>query len=229
MKYLKQILPPTNLSARPLDLFESELPQLFVLPIETAWGAWTIAGIVNWHDRTTAIEIDLEKLGLDPAREYHVYNYWHRRYIGVARESIRIKRLQPHETRVLLFKPVSEQAELLTTTFHLAQGFVEVKSVSRREELRAGKRGAQHSIEIVRVELEKSGNQTGDVIFAVPKSRKLIAARVDGKISPHRVLDKGIVAVGLTLDEKAAVEIETSQKTLTWYRLNDIIFAENRR
>jgi len=217
LKYLKQILPPTILrlgsgAARPLDLFENELPQIFALPMETAWGKWAVVGIVNWRDQTTATEIDLEKLGLDPAREYHVYNYWHRRYAGVARESIRIKRHQPHETRVLLFKPVSEQVELLTTTFHLAQGLCEVKSVTRREELRAGRRRTQQSIETafaVRVELEKSGNQTGDVIFAVPKSNKVIATRIDGKISPYRIIEKGIVAVGLTLDEKAVVEIET--------------------
>ncbi len=209
LKYLKQILPPTNLAARPLDLFENELPQIFALPIETSWGKWLIVGIVNWRDQTTTTEIALEKLGLDPTRDYHVYNYWHRRYAGVARESLRLKRHQPHETRVLLFKPVSEHVELLTTTFHLAQGLCEVKTVTRREELRAGKRRTQQSIEILSVELEKLGNQTGDVIFAVPKSRKVIAARVDGKLSPHRFIDKNIVAVGLTLDEKAVVEIET--------------------
>jgi len=208
LKYLKQILPPTHIAARPLDLFENELPQIFALPLEREWGKWLVAGIVNWRDHTTTTEISLEKLGLDPAIAYHVYNYWHRRYMGIVRERIRIKRHQPHETRVLLFKPVSEQIEWLTTTFHLAQGWCEVKRIERREELRAGKRRTQQSIEILRVELEKSGNQTGEVIFAVPASKKVIAARVDGRLSPHRLIGKGIVAVGLTLDEHASVEIE---------------------
>ncbi len=60
----------------------------------------------------------------------------------------------------------------------------------------------------MRVELEKQGVQRGEVLFAIPKSRKVIATRVDGRISPHRVVDKGIVAVGLTLDERAVVEVE---------------------
>ncbi len=213
LKYLKQILPPTNLAARPLDLFETELPQIFALPLEREWGQWLVAGIVNWRDQTTTTEMSLEKLGLDPAIAYHVYNYWHRRYVGVVRERIRIKRHQPHETRVLLFKPVSEQVELLTTTFHLAQGWCEVKRIERREALRAGKRRTQPSIEttfVVRVELEKSGNQTGEVIFAVPASKKVIATRVEGRRSPHRLVGKGIVAVGLTLDEHAVVDIEVA-------------------
>ncbi len=216
LKYLKQILPPTPQSARAFDLFENELPRLFALPVETDWGKWLVLGAINWDDKTTTTEIELETLGLDPQREYHVYNYWHRRYIGVVRGRIVIRRHQPHETRVLLFKPVSEQVELLTTTFHIAQGAVEVKRVEREQRSRGAeergrkKKGTLGTLgaEVVRVELEKQGVQRGEVLFAIPKSRKVIATRVDGRISPHRVVDKGIVAVGLTLDERAVVEVE---------------------
>lgn len=38
LKCLKQILSPTNIATLPLDLFENELPQIFALPIGTAWG-----------------------------------------------------------------------------------------------------------------------------------------------------------------------------------------------
>ena len=99
---------------------------------------------------------------------------------------------------------------MLTTTFHIAQGWCEIKRLTRREEIRAGKRGTQKTSEILCVELEKQGKQNGDVIFAVPRTRKVIAARVDSRVSPHRSIDKGIVAVGLTLDEQAMVEIEVS-------------------
>jgi hypothetical protein len=210
LKYLKQILPPTGRTARAIDLFENELPQLFALPVKTDWGEWLVVGALNWGDKTTQTEIDLGKLGLDPRGEYHVYNYWHRRYLGIVRERIKIARHQPHETRVLLFKPVSDRVELLTTTFHIAQGLCEIKRVDRREGLRAGKRGAQKSVQILKVELEKRGFQRGELLFAIPKGSKLIAARIAGRVSPHRFINKSIVAVGLVLDERAVVEIETT-------------------
>jgi hypothetical protein len=144
---------------------------------------------------------------------------------------------------VLLFKPVSDRVELLTTTFHVAQGLVEVKCVERgqggreageqsgREDGETGRQGDMEmgrggdgetrrrrdtgtgrgtETEIVRVEFEKKGVQQGDVLFAIPKGRRVIATRVDGRKSPHRFVDKGIVAVGLTLDERAVVEVEVS-------------------
>jgi alpha-galactosidase len=243
LKYLKQILPPTGRAARALDLFDHELPQLFALPVQTDWGEWLVVGVVNWDDKTAQTEIALETLGLDSQREYHVYNYWHRRYVGIVCERVRITRHQPHETRVLLFKPVSDRVELLTTTFHVAQGLVEVKCVERgqggreageqsgREDGETGRQGDMEmgrggdgetrrrrdtgtgrgtETEIVRVEFEKKGVQQGDVLFAIPKGRRVIATRVDGRKSPHRFVDKGIVAVGLTLDERAVVEVEVS-------------------
>ncbi len=45
-------------------------------------------------------------------------------------------------------------------------------------------------------------------LFAIPKLGKVLAARVDGRLSPHRTVDKGIIAVGLVLDERAVVEVE---------------------
>jgi hypothetical protein len=215
LKYLKQILPPTGRAARAIDLFENELPRLFVLPIDAEWAIGPdrhpplVVGAINWSEKTKQTSIELQELGLDPRREYHVYNYWHRRYLGVVRGRIQISRHQPHETRVLLFKPVSDSVELLTSTFHLAQGLCEVEQVERREELRAGKRGAQKSVQILKVQLVKRGIQHGELLFALPKGSKLVALRVDGRVSPHRFVGTGIVAVGLTLDERAIVEVET--------------------
>ncbi|HEX7589271.1 MAG TPA: glycoside hydrolase family 36 protein, partial [Anaerolineae bacterium] len=117
LKYLKQILPPTGRTARAIDLFQNELPRLFVLPIDAEWAIGSdhhpplVVGSLNWSEKTRQTEIDLETLGLDPQREYHVYNYWHRRYLGTLRGHIQLKRHQPHETRVLLFKAVSDQVE----------------------------------------------------------------------------------------------------------------------
>jgi alpha-galactosidase len=206
-KYLKQILPPTHQPARALDLFENERAQIFALPVKTDWGEWLVAGMMNWDEKTRVTEIALEQLGLDPRRAYHVYNFWHRRYVGIVREKLELARHQPHETRVLLFKPVADRVELLTTTFHLAQGLCEVKRVER--EIAKGNKGTAGN-EIVRVELEKPGVQRGQILFAIPRARKLIATRVDGRKSPYQRAGAGIVAVGLKLDERAVVEIEVN-------------------
>ncbi len=201
LKYLKQVLPSTNRAALPLDLFEHELPRVFALPVETGWGQWLVAGILNWDDKTTATELALADLRLEPEVDYHVFDYWRRRYLGIARNHITLARHQPHETRLLLFKPVSDRLGLLTTTFHIAQGLSEVKSVADRQD--AGS-------ETLCVTLEKQGVQNGEVWFAVPGMRKVVAARVNKRQTPYRQVGERIVVVALTLQDQAKVELEVS-------------------
>jgi alpha-galactosidase len=197
LKYLRQTLPPTGISARPLDLFEHETPRLFVLPVERGWGHWWVAGVINWSDYTAQTAVQLTDLGL-PAGRYHVYHYWRRRYLGVTEDAITVSRHQPHETAVLLFKPYSHRPDLLTTTFHICQGVVEIADC--RFEI------ADSSTRIT-VMLQKAGRQFGRVLFSVPKGWHVLDAEVDGRKQIPVTEAPGVVSLGLTLEEEAVVDV----------------------
>ncbi|MGD8966952.1 MAG: alpha-galactosidase [Anaerolineae bacterium] len=196
LKYMRQTLPPTGISARPLDLFEHEMPRLFVLPVERGWGHWWVAGMINWDDHTVETTVRLADLGLPPGR-YHAYHYWRRRYLGVTEDAIRVRRHQPHETAVLLFKPVSHRPDLLTTTFHVCQGVVEIADC--RFEI------ADSSTRIT-VMLQKAGRQFGRLLFTVPKGWRVVEAEVDGRKQAPVTEAPGVVSLGLTLEKQAVVE-----------------------
>ena len=204
LKYLRQALPPTGVSARPLDLFENEMPRLLVLPVVRDWGRWWVAGVVNWDDRTTETTVRLSDLGL-PSGRYHVYHYWRRRYLGVTDDAITIHRHQPHETAVLLFKPVSDLPDLLTTTFHVCQGAVEVAGY--RVEIGDSRVGVGDSRVEMEVVLEKAGRQFGEVLFTVPEGWRAVEARVDGVRRGLRLVAPGVVGLGLTLEGRTEVEV----------------------
>ena len=193
LKYLRQALPPTGLSARPLDLLEHEMPRLLLLPVERDWGRWWVAGIINWEDRTVETTVKLSDLGLPPGR-YHVFHYWRRRYLGVTDDAVTIRRHQPHETVVLLLKPVSDRPDLLTTTFHVCQGAVEVTDCRWDEET-----GLLH------IGLEKAGQQFGDVWLTVPPSWEAVGVRVDGRRHPWGSPAPGLLRAGLMLEGRAEV------------------------
>lgn len=193
LKYLRQALPPTGVSARPLDLFQNEMPRLLVLPVEREWGQWWVAAAINWEDRTVETTLHLKDLEIPPGR-YHVYHYWRRRYMGVADETITIRRHQPHETAVLVLKPVSEEPDLLATTFHVCAGAVEVEGFWRQA---SG----------VRVVLNKAGRQFGEVLFALPEGWRAAEAQVNGVRRDLRPVAPHVVALGLTLEGSATVEV----------------------
>lgn len=197
LKYLRQTLPPTGISARPLDLFEHELPRLFVLPAEREWGRWWIAAMINWDDRTTETTVRLADLGL-PAGRYHVFHYWRRRYLGVTDDVVTVHRHQPHETAVMLLKPVSERPDLLTTTFHVCQGVVEITNYQSE---------IINARSTVKVRLEKAGRQFGRAFFTVPRGWRVVEARVDDRQQVPVTEAAQVVSLGLTLEDRADVEV----------------------
>ncbi len=203
LKYLKSILPPSVESAVPLDLFENELPRLLSLTVNARHGRRLIAAFINWEDRTVRTVIELVRLGLQGNQDYHVYDYWRRQYLGTARERLVLPRHRPHETTVLLFKPVSQRPELLTSTFHLTQGGVEVRSVSWEETDRRSHR--------LVVELDKQGSNFGQLLFEVPEPYMVIGARLNGRRRGVNHIAPGVVSMGFRLQDWARVEIYFSR------------------
>ncbi len=197
LKYLRQTLPPTGMSARPLDLFEHEMPTLFVLPVERCWGRWWVAGVVNWDDRTTETTVSLDNLGL-PSGRYHVFHYWRRRYLGVTDDAITVRRHQPHETAVLLLKPVSDRPDVLTTTFHVCQGVVEITGYQSK---------ITNAVSSVEVTLEKAGRQFGRVFFTVPRGWRAVGAEVNGREQVPVTEAPRVISLGLTLQGRATVGV----------------------
>ena len=203
LDYLKSILPPLGESAIPLDLFDNELPRLLSLTVKAGHGQWLIVAFINWEDRTVRTVVEFAPLGLHVNQDYHVYDYWHRRYLGTARERLVIPRHQPHETVLLLFKPVSQRPELLTSTFHLTQGGVEVRSVGWEER----EDGAQKMV----VELDKQGSQFGQLLFIVPEPYVVMETRLDGRRRGVNNVAPGVVSMGFHLEDQARVEIYFSK------------------
>jgi hypothetical protein len=193
LEYLRRVLPPYGRSAIALDLFEHERPRLLALPIRTAWGSWTIVALINWDDHTCATTLDLAQLDL-PAGAYHVYNYWRRRYLGVVNDRVTIDPHQPHETALLLLKRAADQPQLLTSTFHVLQGAVEV-------------RGVQALPDKLVVEMEKRGRQFGRLLFAVPAGECVGKVLVNGRPQQPRQIADGVWRAGFVLTDRATVEL----------------------
>lgn len=199
LKYLKMALPPSGLAARPVDLFQHESPQYQVLEVEKPWGHWWVASLMNWRQKTKRTRVELRDLGL-PEGEFHVYNFWRQRYLGIHSGALSFGRHQPHESIVLCLKPVSDQPDLLASTFHVTQGAAEVAEMRRVVHGPSG--------QTLRVALLKRGTQRGQLVFTVPKPWRVTGVRVDGRKHPFHRSRAGIVTVRLRLKEHALVEMD---------------------
>ncbi len=198
---LRQTLPPTNRVAYPLDLFEGGLPEILVLPVERPWGRWWVVALINWDDRSRETRVELAELGLPPGR-YHVYDQWRADYLGQANEALALPVQRPHETLLLLFKPVSDRPDWLTSTFHLTAGSQEVTDVFRQ------KLGQRRQKLVVHV--EKSGENFGRLVFTAPPDWVVLDAQVNGRRRSVNMRNReaGLVDMGFTLRDRGWVLVD---------------------
>ena len=194
LNYLRQVLPPYGRSAIPVDLFQHERPQQLVLPVETSWGSWTLVALLNWDGRPRSTQLSLSRLGMRSA-SYHAYDFWRRRYLGVVRDELAVTPHRSHEAVLLLLKPVSEEPQVLSSTFHITQGGVEIKDVH------TSKGGLV-------VYMEKAGKQSGQLLFSVPPEHQAVSALVNGQAKALRRVSTGIWQLSFSLRDRATVEVQ---------------------
>lgn len=151
--------------AIPLDFWESEYPTQFDLKINSQFENYHVVGLFNWNEEDKTITFDLNKIGLSPDKEYHIFESWERKYLGKVRDNIEIEDIPPHGCKLLIIKEVQNKPQLISTGIHFTEGGVEVKNleVNKNE---------------VRIQLISSILTETKALFAVPGTIDLIERTV---------------------------------------------------
>jgi hypothetical protein len=126
---LKKILPAYGEAARPLDLFETDRPELFALHIQKTWGAWWLVGSFNWHeDAEVRREFAVSRLGLNPQKSYLVYTFWPQRLLAETSDRIPLQ-FAPASVHLLAIHEKLGMPQVLSTDRHYTQGALELDDV----------------------------------------------------------------------------------------------------
>ena len=128
LSMIRRVLPRLAGCARPVDLFEAAEPdyaKVFDLPVETPWDKWHVLAVFNLGRSTISKKLTLDRLGLDPGRQYAVWDFWNERYEGVATGSVDVD-VPPESVKLLRISPERDQPWLLSTDMHVRQGAAEV-------------------------------------------------------------------------------------------------------
>ena len=129
VEILKKVFPSLGAAARPVDLFESDRPEVFALKVKRKFGEWLVLGLFN-GDQQEAKEktISFGQLGLDPAVTYVAFNFWEQKFYGELRGGIRVK-LPPASVLLLAIHKKRAEPHVIATDRHVSQGGVELENV----------------------------------------------------------------------------------------------------
>ncbi len=118
---LKRTMPSHQAVARPVDLFENDLPEIWTV---TAPGR-TVVGLFNWDDAERQFNIPLEQLGLNTKVEYAAFDYWGNSFIPSV--SGKLGATVPARSCVVFaMRPMANHPQVVSTSRHVTQGMIEL-------------------------------------------------------------------------------------------------------
>jgi hypothetical protein len=200
-------------SARPVDAFSGgDLPRVYDFEVNPQWHQLTFLNTAydsaEWRKAgdgskleplgkpiAAPVGVDLGKdltsggLGLNPEKEYYVYDFWNEMLVGVFPGSARLERpLRPGEARMMSVHEVENNPQFISTNRHVMQGYVDMP----RCEWDGNKRELRGTSKVV-------GGETYKVIIAL-SGWKPKAANATGAKSIIRVIDEKTGLAELSLD-----------------------------
>jgi hypothetical protein len=121
---LAALLPPLPERARPSEYFAAGIPERAAIEIVRPWGRWLLVGLFNGERAEREMTVRWHQLGL-AAGEYHAVEFWSGRYLGCSAEGVTL-RVAPHGAAALAIRRATGEPQLLSTSFHIGQGAVEI-------------------------------------------------------------------------------------------------------
>ena len=145
---ISKFLPHYGKGARMVDVFNGKTqPYFYLLPIERDFENWNVLGLINWDDTPGNFEISLFDIIPETVDNYHVFEFWTEKYLGIIKDKIKIDAVAPHGAKLFCLKKNLNRPQLISTNLHLLQGAVDIKTVTYNESERTLVVSVKHFIQ----------------------------------------------------------------------------------
>jgi hypothetical protein len=128
LEVLRKVSPAYGIAARPIDLFEADRPEIFELPIKTAFAEWSIVGFFNYGNGTSEKSVQLNRLRFPKSQTCIAFDFWGQRLVGEFDREIKV-RLAPESVMLLSIHQQTAVPCVISTDRHFTQGAVELADV----------------------------------------------------------------------------------------------------
>jgi hypothetical protein len=132
VELLRRVYPAVDI--RPLDLFPSERnKRIWDLKINHLNRSYDVVGLFNFDEaKSERISLNWKELGLPDNVPVHVYDFWNKEYLGAWENGMTVA-LAPTSTRVLTLLPSSDKIQLISTSRHITQGWLDLVTLNHND------------------------------------------------------------------------------------------------
>jgi len=211
VELLRRVYPAVDIV--PTDLFKSERnKRIWDLKINHLGRNYDVVGVFNFDEtRPRVTYLSWKDLGLPDDQPVHVYDFWNKEYLGAWEKGLSVDVL-PASSRLLTLIPQMAQPQLISTSPHMPQGWVDLVS----QKYDSGTATYQGTSRVIR-------NDPYELRFVFPRGKnfliKAASARSAGGKLPVRISNhQGWAAIELTSAKTTEVSWSVSFAPAELYR-----------
>lgn len=129
LEILKKILPQYGEAARPVNMFDTNIHDVFALRIQKDFGEWTTAGFFNNNLlEASKKNIPLRRLWLETDKTYIAWDFWNEKLIPDFKYNFETS-IPPSSVVLLAIHEKPEQPWVISTDRHIMQGAIELENL----------------------------------------------------------------------------------------------------
>ena len=125
LEVMKRTMPHHGATARPVDYFDTIMPGIWLVSDTRQSVRRDVIGLFNWESSSQTIAATTAKAGLDPARNYHAFDFWDNTPIVSFSGAFQFD-VPARSCRVIAVRASEGHPVLVSTSRHVTQGMVDV-------------------------------------------------------------------------------------------------------
>jgi len=125
LEVLKRTMLSHHATARPVDYFENPLPHTWLVTDTQQAVRRDVIGVFNQDTTVLNVDYSCAKLGLDPAKTYHAFDFWADAPLPSFQGGFKCK-VPSTSCRIIAVRGVESHPVLVSTSRHVTQGIVDV-------------------------------------------------------------------------------------------------------
>ncbi len=141
MALIPKCLPPYDVAARPLDLFENVPARIWDLHVTVGWDDYHVIGLFNFDPQEQTIHVPLNRLGM-AAGDCLAWEFWKQTPVTPHQRELAVT-VPGRDCRIVAVRRSVGRPQVLGTDMHLTMGGVELSDV-RWDEVRRTLSGTAH-------------------------------------------------------------------------------------
>ncbi|MCL4694748.1 MAG: alpha-galactosidase, partial [Candidatus Hydrogenedentes bacterium] len=128
IRMMQQTMPAFAQTARPLNLFTAEEPDIWHLHVEQSGIEWELLALFNFSDEERNYSVTWEEMGLQPGTSYLAREFWTDEFKG-ASQSTFTAAVPGKAVRLFALWPQLDRPQFVGTDLHLSQGQAELAAL----------------------------------------------------------------------------------------------------